>query len=151
MTDATDANPIPNPAPDAATAALQGAKVLLLDDDTFLLDMYGLKLKRCGAEVAALPSAAQALDKLAEGYAPDIIVSDIIMPQMDGLEFLKEVRAKGYAAGATVVVLSNQGQEVDQEQAGEHKVDDYIVKALLTPSEVVARIAAVHAARRGSR
>ncbi|HEY4507999.1 MAG TPA: response regulator [Candidatus Paceibacterota bacterium] len=144
---ATDTNDqLAPPAGEAgAPGALRGVKVMLLDDDTFLLDMYGLKLKREGAEVAAYPSAQEALDKLADGYVPDVILCDIIMPQMDGLEFLKEVRAKGYAPKATVVVLSNQGQEIDQEQAAESKVDDYIIKALLTPSEVVARVAAAHA------
>lgn len=141
----------PAPAPQGPESVLAGAKVMLLDDDTFLLDMYGLKLRRGGAEVVAFPSAQEALDKLADGYEPDVIVSDIIMPQMDGFDFLREVRAKGYAPKATVVVLSNQGQEVDQEQAAEFRVDDYIIKALLTPSEVVARVAAAHVKRRGAK
>lgn len=130
---------------------LSGLKVLLIDDDTFLLDMYALKLKRFGADPTAAPGAEEALAKLADGYAPDIVLCDIIMPKLDGFDFLREMRAKGYAAGATVIVLSNQGQETDQEQAAEFKVDDYIIKALLTPSEVVARVAAAHFKKRGAK
>ncbi len=127
---------------------LAGAKVLLIDDDTFLLDMYALKLKRFNAEPTAASGAEDALQKLADGFAPDIVLCDIIMPKMDGFDFLREMRAKGYAANATVIVLSNQGQETDQEQAAEFRVDDYIIKALLTPSEVVARVAATHFKKR---
>lgn len=128
---------------------LSGLKVLLIDDDTFLLDMYALKFKRFGAEAVAASGAEEALDKLADGFVPDIILCDIIMPKLDGFDFLREMRAKKYAPDATVVVLSNQGQETDQEQAAEFKVDDYIIKALLTPSEVVARVTAAHLKKRG--
>lgn len=127
---------------------LTGLKVLLIDDDTFLLDMYALKIKRYGAEPTAASGVEEALEKLAEGYVPDIILCDIIMPKLDGFDFLRAMRAKNYAPQATVIVLSNQGQETDQEQASEFKVDDYIIKALLTPSEVVARVAATHFKKR---
>jgi DNA-binding response OmpR family regulator len=127
---------------------LTGLKVLLIDDDTFLLDMYALKFKRFGAEPLAATGAEEALDKLAEGFVPDVVLCDIIMPKLDGFDFLRAYRAKNYAPNATVIVLSNQGQETDHEQAAEFKVDDYIVKALLTPSEVVARVAATHFKKR---
>ncbi len=130
---------------------LSGLKVLLIDDDTFLLDMYALKFKRFGAEPVAASGAEEALDKLAEGYSPDVVLCDIIMPKLDGFDFLRAMRGKGYAPNATVIVLSNQGQETDQEQAAEFKVDDYIIKALLTPSEVVARVAAAVFKRRGAK
>lgn len=135
-------------APENKALDLSGIKVLLIDDDTFLLDMYALKLKRFGAEPTAAAGAEEALDKLADGYAPDIVLCDIIMPKLDGFDFLREMRAKAYVPNATVIVLSNQGQETDQEQAAEFHVDDYIIKALLTPSEVVARVAAAHFKKR---
>jgi len=137
-----------NAAPEKKDLDLSGIKVLLIDDDTFLLDMYALKLKRFSAEPTAAAGVEEALAKLADGYVPDIILCDIIMPKLDGFDFLREMRAKNYAPDATVIVLSNQGQETDQEQAAEFKVDDYIIKALLTPSEVVARVAATHFKRR---
>lgn len=137
-----------NVAPEKKDLDLSGIKVLLIDDDTFLLDMYALKLKRFGAEPIAAAGVEEALAKLADGYAPDIVLCDIIMPKLDGFDFLREMRAKNYVPNATVIVLSNQGQETDQEQAAEFKVDDYIIKALLTPSEVVARVAATHFKKR---
>jgi two-component system, OmpR family, response regulator ResD len=130
---------------------LSGLKVLLIDDDTFLLDMYALKFKRFGADPVATNGAEEALDKLADGYVPDVVLCDIIMPKLDGFDFLRAMREKKYAPDATVIVLSNQGQETDQEQAAEFKVDDYIIKALLTPSEVVARVATAVFKRRGAK
>jgi two-component system response regulator ResD len=143
---ANNANPT-----DKLDLNLSGLKILLIDDDTFLLDMYALKFKRFGAEPVAASGAEEALDRLADGFVPDIVLCDVIMPKLDGFDFLRAFREKNYAPNATVIVLSNQGQETDQEQAAEFKIDDYIVKALLTPSEVVARVASTHFKKRGSR
>ena len=63
-----------------------GKTILIVDDDKFLLSMYSMKFGKEGMEVTALASPTEALEKLKGGYSPDIVVLDIVMPEMDGIE-----------------------------------------------------------------
>src|SRR3989344_5219610 len=112
-------------------------KVFIIDDDKFLLDMYALKFKESGFDVEVAVNAYEALEKLGHGYAPDVILLDVIMPGMDGLEFMKQAREKDLIRRSTVVILSNLGQKEDVEKGLQVGAKDYIVKASCTPSEVV--------------
>lgn len=116
-------------------------KILLIDDDKFLLDMYSTKFSEAGFEITAVPSAHDALSKLKEGYEPDICLLDIIMPSMDGFEFLKEVKEKKLCGEKMVcILLSNLGQQEDINKGLSLGADGYIVKASATPSEVVSKV-----------
>lgn len=121
-------------------------KVLIVDDDSFLLNMYSLKFQKAGFEVATSASADDVLRRLKEGFAPDIILLDIIMPGMSGLELLDQIRKDKLIPNAVVFILSNQGQTSDIEQAKKLNVDGYIVKATTIPSEVVAEVVKVYKA-----
>lgn len=115
-------------------------KIVFIDDDKFLLDMYVTKFKNSGFEVTAFSSAQEALDKLKEATDYDAVVFDIIMPGMDGWTFAQEYRKANLLPNAKFVVLSNQNQQSDVTNAEQFKVDLFIVKALKTPSEVVQEI-----------
>ena len=115
-------------------------KILIVDDDNFLRQMYIGKFKLAGYEVESCGSTKEALSKLGEGYEPDVLLFDIVMPVEDGWELLKQIQTKGYAKKAKKIVLSNQGEEKDAEIAKGLKVDGYIVKALNVPSEVVEKV-----------
>lgn len=119
-------------------------KVLIVDDDKFLIDMYALKFTKKGYEVNTSLNGSDALTKLRDGYVPDVIVCDIIMPVMDGLKFLENMRAEKLAPKAAVVVLSNQGQHEDIENAQAFNIDGYIIKALTIPSEVIDQVDTVY-------
>jgi CheY-like chemotaxis protein len=114
--------------------------VLLVDDDQFLLNMYTLKFEHSGFEVETATSAAGALQKLRDGLKPTAILIDIVMPGMDGLEFLKRVKEERLGGGASLIVLTNQGQTADLEKAKAFGVVGYIVKASAIPSEVVGEV-----------
>ncbi|MES2225684.1 MAG: response regulator [Patescibacteria group bacterium] len=112
-------------------------KIYLVDDDRFLLDMYAVKFKAAGHEVAAFPGGMAVLEALRKGPAPDALLLDIMMPEIDGFGVLEAVRKEHLGEPAMkVIVLSNQGQPADIERATAFKVDGYIIKASAIPSEV---------------
>lgn len=116
-------------------------KVLLVDDDKFLLDMYSTKFTEADFEVQAVPSAQEALDVLKGGFTPHVCLLDIIMPTMDGFQLLEEMKSKELCPKGTVfVILSNLGQQEDVDRGLSLGADGYIVKASATPSEVVAKV-----------
>ncbi|MEK7478147.1 MAG: response regulator [Patescibacteria group bacterium] len=118
----------------------QKKRILIIDDDKFLLDMYSIKFSEQNFEVLALPSAILALEKIEGGYAADVMLVDIIMEKMDGFSFIKEIRSKTLCPAAAMIILSNLGQQEDVNQGRELGVDGYIIKASATPSEVVAKV-----------
>jgi len=113
-------------------------RLYLVDDDRFLLDMYAVKFKAAGHDVTAFQSGADALKALREEPAPDAMLLDIVMPEMDGFEILGTIRKENLAPSAKVIVLSNQGQEADIEKAKTLGAAGYIIKASAIPSEVFA-------------
>ncbi len=114
--------------------------VFIIDDDAFLLDMYALKFSQKNFIVTTAPGTYAALDKLRSGYVPDIIVVDLVMPAMDGFEFLETIRAENIASDAMVIILSNLGQQEDIDRGLKLGVSGYIIKASATPSEVVEKV-----------
>jgi two-component system chemotaxis response regulator CheY len=113
---------------------------MIVDDDKFLLDMYSMKFTGAGHKVIAASSAQDALQKLRGGDAPDILVLDIIMPAMDGLELLETVRKENLVPAASVVMLTNETDPARIEKAKSLGVAGYIVKATTIPSEVVKEV-----------
>ena len=121
----------------------KNSNVFLIDDDEFLLDMYALKFKNAGFGVEVARSGEEALSKLKGGYSPDVLLLDLVMPQISGFEFLEMAKKQGFLSGVLVVVLSNLGQKEDIEKGERLGVDDYIIKANFTPSEVVEKVNSV--------
>ena len=114
--------------------------VLLVDDDEFLVNLYTTKFRNAGFEIAVARNASAGLQKLRDGLAPDALLVDIVMPSMDGVEFVRRVRTEKLAEKAAVIFLSNQGQPSEIERAKAAGMDGYIVKASMIPSEVVATV-----------
>ncbi len=115
-------------------------KILIVDDDNFLLDMYTLKFKEKGFDVDSAFGSMNALEKLKEIKDFDVVVMDVVMPMMDGFELLSEIKKEKLAESAKIVILSNLGQSSDIEKGEKLGADGYIVKAESTPSEVVEKI-----------
>lgn len=113
-------------------------RILLIDDDRFLLDMYSLKFKSHDLDVDVASGSVAALDKLRNGYKADIILLDIIMPTMDGIALLEKIREENLASDSVVIMLTNQAD--DFEKAKKLGIDGFIVKAMTIPSEVVDKV-----------
>ncbi|MDB5238923.1 MAG: two component transcriptional regulator, two-component system, OmpR family, response regulator [Candidatus Parcubacteria bacterium] len=127
---------------------MQPKKALFVDDDKFLLDMYALKFSKAGYDVKTGDSMESGLKVLRDGFVPDIMMVDIVMPGPDGLEFMSAVRKEKLAPNAKVVMLTNQGNPDDISRAKKLNVDGYIVKATSIPSEVLAEVEKILAAKK---
>lgn len=114
--------------------------ILIVDDDKFLLEMYKKKFDHYGIDVDMSVGSQDALSKLRGGLTPDVLVFDIIMPGMDGLELLETVRNEKLAPNAIVVMLTNESESAKIEKARSLGVAGYIVKATSIPSEVAEEI-----------
>ena len=115
-------------------------KILIVDDDTFLIDMYALKFSQGSFEVHTAPSAHDAILKLQGGLNPDIILLDIMMPEMDGFEMMQKMNEEKLATSAIKIVLSNKGQQSDIDKGTELGASGYIIKATSTPAEVIDKV-----------
>lgn len=115
-------------------------RVYLVDDDRFLLDLYAVKFKNAGHDVTLFSGGEELLAALRKPGAPspNAIVLDLIMPGVTGFEAMEAIRKERLAPGARLIVLSNQGQDSDIEQAKKLAADGYIIKASAIPSEVYA-------------
>ncbi len=118
-------------------------KVLIVDDDKFLLDMYATKFKSLGHEAVVAVGAQDALQKIREDASPEILILDIIMPNMDGLELLELIRKENLIPGVPVVMLTNETDPAKIEKAKSLGVAGYIVKATTIPSEVVNEVISI--------
>lgn len=115
-------------------------KILIVDDDKFLLDMYTYKFKEKGFDVIQAFGSLDAHDKLKEGITPDVVLLDVVMPAMDGFELLALIKSEKLAPNAKVIMLSNLGQPSDVEKGRSLGAKGYVVKASSTPSEVVEKV-----------
>ena len=107
-------------------------KILIVDDDKFLVNMYSIKFKAAGFDVCSAFDGQETLNKLKDGLVPDVVMLDMIMPSMDGVEILARIRKENLVPKAKVVILSNRAAVGSSGGAGYH---GYIVKATTIPSE----------------
>lgn len=114
-------------------------KILLVEDDPFLVDIYITKLSKEGFEVLVAQDGQEALNKLKE-QKPDLMVLDIVLPQIDGWAILRKIREESRLKNLKVIVLSNLGQKADVERGRRFGVEKYLIKAHFTPSEVIEEI-----------
>ncbi len=119
-------------------------KILILDDDRFLLNMYSMKFEKNGFEVKVAGGGPEALDILKEGFNPDIMLMDLIMPVMDGFTFYETAKKEKLVDNIIAIMLTNQGQVSDINRAKELGVHGYIVKATTIPSEVVEEVIQIY-------
>jgi CheY-like chemotaxis protein len=118
-------------------------KILIVDDDSFLLDMYTLKFSQSNFAVTTALGPEQALKVLRDGFVPDVMLLDIVMPVMDGFELMEKMKAEHLAETAIRIVLSNRGQPSDISRGEALGAAGYIVKASSTPAEVIEKVTGI--------
>jgi len=124
---------------------MSATKIAIIEDDMAISQMYRLKFEAEGYEVETAENGKVGLE-LAEAFKPDIILLDLMMPEMTGDEMLAELRKKPWGKTVTVIILTNLGEEEAPKTLRELKVHSFIVKAEMTPRQVAERVKAALAA-----
>ena len=118
----------------------ENKKILIVDDDEFLLGIYAKNFRDEGFEVLTAHDGEEAWETISAGNIVDIIFTGITMPKMTGFELIAKLQADPKLASIPVVINSHRGRPEDEKLAKEMNVDDFIVQGLTTPIEAVRRI-----------
>lgn len=118
--------------------AIMQRSVLVVDDDPHIRQLLTFALQKAGLDVREAEDGEEALASIA-ATVPDLVVLDINMPRMDGIEVCRRIRAQG---DLPVLFLSSRDDEIDRILGMELGADDYVTKPF-SPREVVARVAAI--------
>lgn len=110
-------------------------KIAIIEDDVAISNMYRIKFETDGFEVATADNGAVGLDMLKE-FKPDIVLLDVMMPEMNGDEMLKLLRKEDWGVDMPVIILTNLGPQEAPATLKELNVNSYIVKAEMTPKQV---------------
>lgn len=113
--------------------------ILLVEDDTFVSDIYQTKLGEEGFEVIFAENGVEAMKEL-EKKVPDIILLDIVMPYMDGMEVLKKLKDNNKWKNVPVILLTNLSEKDKVEEGLSLGASDYLIKSHFTPAEVVQKV-----------
>jgi CheY-like chemotaxis protein len=119
---------------------IEKQKIFIIDDDSFLLNMYSMKFEKSGFEAKIAASGEDALQILRDGYKPDVILMDLVMPITDGFSIYESIKKEKLAPKALTIMLTNQSILSDIERAKELGIHGFIVKATTIPSEVVTEV-----------
>ncbi len=113
-------------------------KILLVEDEPLLKDLYKKKIQEMGMDVLAVTSAEEANKYLKKEKHIDLIILDILLPRENGVSFLKEIRKKGYQF--PVLILTNLENGTLRKKVRRLRIQEYLLKTDYTPSQVIEKI-----------
>lgn len=119
-----------------------GKKILLIEDDPFLLEIYSKKLEEAGYVVEVATDGENGLNRIVELH-PNLVLLDIILPKLAGLDVLARIKQDKSLEKIPVVILSNLGMDEEIKRAMALGADAYLIKSHYTPSEVVVKVGEV--------
>jgi DNA-binding response OmpR family regulator len=114
-------------------------KIAIVEDDQAISQMYRLKFEAEGYQVETASNGKLGLE-LAESMKPDIILLDLMMPEMNGDEMLEQLRATTWGRDIKVIILTNIGEQEAPESIKQHDIRRFIVKAEMTPRQVAEMV-----------
>ena len=115
-------------------------KILLVDDDDFLREIYENKFKEEGFEVVTAKDGQEALEKIEAGLIPDIVFTGIRMPRLTGFDLAKKLTEKPDLAKIPVAIFSHLNRREDQETAKALGIDEFFAQGIIPINEIVRRI-----------
>lgn len=113
-------------------------KIAIIEDDTTINQMYRMKFEADGFDVQIADNGKRGV-AMVESFQPDLILLDLQMPEMNGAEALEVIRGNDWGKDIPVIILTNLGEEESPKQIRKLGIHSYIVKADLTPRQVVSR------------
>lgn len=114
-------------------------KILVVEDETIMLNLLRRKLMTEGYDVYAAKDGQEGLDKMKE-VKPDLVLLDIVMPKLNGLEVLEKMQQDNELKRIPVIVISNSGQPVEIDKARKFGARDWLVKTEFDPQEVSEKV-----------
>jgi len=114
-------------------------KVLIIEDDRFLVKAYQIKFTSAGFNIISATDGATGLD-LARKELPSLVILDLMLPKMNGFEFLKAIKADEKTKHIPVITISVLGQSADYEKAISLGAEDYFIKTDHTIEEIVEKV-----------
>lgn len=114
-------------------------KILLVEDDSFIREMYQDELKKNGFEVAAYASGEEGLKALEQNQF-DLILLDIMLPGINGLETLKQIKINPKTNNLKVVILTNLGQETIIKESFDIGAIGYLIKSAYNPDQIIQEV-----------
>lgn len=117
-------------------------KILIIEDDNFVAEVYSTKLLEMEHAVTVARNGEEGLEAIGK-ETPDLILLDIIMPVMGGIEMLEELKKNAEWKKIPVILLTNVGEKESIQKVQNLGVQDYLIKSHFTPAEVIEKIEAV--------
>lgn len=119
-------------------------RILVADDDRVVRRIVVAKLSGLGYETSQVQDGQEAFERLREGEVPELLITDQLMPRMNGLQLVREIRAASNPAVAKlpIIMLTSRGSERDIIEGLETGLDDYVIKPF-SPDELAARVRTV--------
>ena len=117
-------------------------KILIVEDEPSLLEMYTLKLEKEGYLVVGAVDGLEGVEK-AKQEKPDLILMDVMLPKIDGFHAIEEIKKEDPLKNVPVILLTNLGQDEDVKKGREFGAVDYLVKANITPAQIAAKVAEI--------
>lgn len=115
------------------------SKILIVEDDPFLLKMYKKKFEVAGFEVQTATDGLSGLSKM-KSFMPNLVLMDIMMPKLNGLDAIGRAKVDPAIAKIPVLVLTNLSSTTDAEAATKKGALGYLIKSDVTPSQVLAKV-----------
>lgn len=118
---------------------MEDKKVLIVEDDKFLREMISQKLIEQKIHVEASVDGKSAVEKM-KTYVPDVVLCDLLLPDLDGFEVLKSIKSNPALSNTIVLVLSNLDKVEDVKKAKELGARDFMIKSNYTSPEIVDKV-----------
>lgn len=114
-------------------------KILIVEDDPFLLKMYNKKFQVEGFQVETAEDGVIGLEKM-KTFAPDLVIMDVMMPKLNGLEAVEKAKTDPATSKIPILILTNLSASTDAQAAVAKGAVGFLVKSDITPAQVIAKV-----------